>query len=425
LPRRAAALAFAAGVCGLASIPTAAEADVPAPAIEIVESAPIETSLDHPDLRNAADVWTEMIRGARRSLDFAHFYTSDDPADSNDAIDRLVGEIEAAAVRGVAVRFVTASSFYKTYPQIVDRLRATLGDGARTGAGPNPRGVLLIDYKKIAGGVLHAKYFIADDEEVFLGSQNFDWRALAHIQELGVRVRDAGVARALGAVFEHDWMRAMSQAGSPLESILPEIDAIAPSPIALAAGDTAWVTPCASPIGQLPHESLWDEPRLVALIDGAKTDVSVQLLTYRPVSGREYDATLDGALRRAAARGVRVRLLVADWCKRASTIPHLKSLAPLPNFGVRMMTIPQWSGGFVPYARVIHAKYMVVDGRAAWVGTSNWERDYFHESRNVGVVIESATIAARLTSFFDGNWDGEYAYDVKPEVAYEVPRIGE
>ena len=74
-----------------------------------------------------------MIRGAKSSLDFAEFYASDDGADSNDAIDRIVREIEAAAARGVKVRFVTSSSFYKTYPQIVDRLRGVIGDGAEPG----------------------------------------------------------------------------------------------------------------------------------------------------------------------------------------------------------------------------------------------------------------------------------------------------
>lgn len=45
------------------------------------------------------------------------------------------------------------------------------------------------------GGVQHAKYF---------GSQNFDWRAIEHIQELGLRVRVPEVVQALGALFEYD-----------------------------------------------------------------------------------------------------------------------------------------------------------------------------------------------------------------------------
>ncbi|TLY29064.1 MAG: phospholipase, partial [Ignavibacteria bacterium] len=39
------------------------------PDFEIVESIPIETVLDNPDVRNTQEVWLEMINGARSSLD--------------------------------------------------------------------------------------------------------------------------------------------------------------------------------------------------------------------------------------------------------------------------------------------------------------------------------------------------------------------
>ena len=385
------------------------------PDLEIVESAPVETSLDHAGIRNAAEVWLEMIRGAKTSLDFAEFYTSEDPSDLHDPIDEVVAAIEAAAKRGVKVRFVSSSSFYKTYPQVIDRLRASIGDGA----------VLLLDFKKVAGGVLHAKYFIVDGEMVYLGSQNFDWRALTQIQELGVRVRDPAVAAAMAAVYEYDWRTALSQAKVPVAGPMPSIRDVFPIVKEMAPGETAVITPVASPQHFLPAGVPWDEPLLVAMIDSAKTSVEVQLLTYKPVSDHLYYDVLDGALRRAAARGVRVRLLCADWCKRPSTIPYLKSLAVVPQVEVKMVTIPEASRGYIPYARVIHAKYLVVDGRVAWIGTSNWERDYFHASRNVGLIVENDKIAAILVRFFASGWDSPYASRVDPAVDYAPPRIGE
>ena len=60
-------------------------------------------------------------------------------------------------------------------------------------------------------------------------------------------------------------------------------------------------------------EDLWDLPRLVDAIDRAEEAVRVELLTYKPSEGGGTWDTLDGALRRAAARGIDVRLLVADW----------------------------------------------------------------------------------------------------------------
>lgn len=395
------------------------------PDFEIVESAPIETSLDHADIRNASDVWLEMIGGATTSLDFAEFYASDDPGDANDPIDKVVAAIEAAAARGVKVRFVSSSTFYKTYPQIVDRLRASIGDGASPRCASEGRGVLLLDFKAVAGGVLHAKYFIVDGETVYLGSQNFDWRSLAHIQEIGVRVHDRAVAAGMMAVYDTDWLTALGQAKVQMECVMPSIREDFPVVREMAPEESAAIAPVASPRDFLPGGVPWDEPRLVAMIDGAKTSVAVQLLTYKPVSGGEYYDVLDGALRRAAARGVKVRLLCADWCKRPSTIPYLKSLTVVPNIEVRMVTFPEWSGGFIPFARVVHSKYMTVDGRASWIGTSNWERDYFHESRNVGVTIENAKIAGILERFFASGWESEYAYRVDPAAEYAPPRISE
>jgi phosphatidylserine/phosphatidylglycerophosphate/cardiolipin synthase-like enzyme len=77
----------------------------------------------------------------------------------------------------------------------------------------------------------------------------------------------------------------------------------------------------------------------------------------------------------------------------------------------------------VPFARVAHAKYMVVDGERAWVGTSNWEGDYFTHSRNVGLVVEGAAFAAQLERVFHDAFAGPYAEPVDPRKTYEPPRV--
>jgi len=51
----------------------------PVPNIEIVESIPLETSLDNPEIRNAREVWLEMIGRARTTLDLEQYYISDEP----------------------------------------------------------------------------------------------------------------------------------------------------------------------------------------------------------------------------------------------------------------------------------------------------------------------------------------------------------
>ena len=74
-------------VAGCAPSPRATSAEVaPRPTVlaafakaslELVESAPVETTLGHAEIRDASVVWLEMIGGARRTIDLAEFYTSD------------------------------------------------------------------------------------------------------------------------------------------------------------------------------------------------------------------------------------------------------------------------------------------------------------------------------------------------------------
>jgi phosphatidylserine/phosphatidylglycerophosphate/cardiolipin synthase-like enzyme len=374
--------------------------------LELVESAPLETELDNPDLRNTTEVWLEMVGRARRSLDLAHFYASDQAPSS---LTRVIEAIESAAARGVKVRFLAEEKFYATYPQTLDRLARLPGAQVRR-----------FDVAKSYGGVLHAKYFVVDGEEVFLGSQNFDWRALEHIVELGLRLRAPGAAASFQTLFEADWQVAGAADAKAVFAGLAELPAPSDSI------DGASVRYRFSPRSALPNESWWDLPLLVEWIDSAQRNVDVQLLTYKSITrAKEYWDELESALRRAAARGAQVRLLVADWGKRKGTIEGLQSLEPLANFEVRMVTVPAHSSGHVPFARVIHSKYMVVDGARLWLGTSNWERDYFEQSRNASVFIEGGAAPARTQRYFERLWTASCAYRGDPSAQYQAPRVGD
>ena len=362
-------------------------------AIALVESPPVETTLDHADVANAADEWVAMIDAARQTIDFAEFYASEPEASDHgeSKLTPVIVAIERAASRGVRVRFLADSVFAPKYPDTLERLR-------RAGAV-----VRIIDFGKRGGGILHAKYFVVDRSEAFVGSQNFDWRALTHIQEMGVHVSSPAFAGALLDVLDTDWELA---AGADAAARARGKD----------SGETRTktgehVTLTASPRGWLPDESWWELPKLVAMLDGATRTVDVQVLTYKT---KERDGspfpTLDDALRRAAARGVHVRLLVSEWASKPGTDARtmLEDLANVSNVEVRVIVIPRWSGGEIPFARVAHAKYMVVDGARAWVGTSNWEGDYFTKSRNVGVIVDGGKLPARLDGIFADGWDGAY-----------------
>lgn len=362
------------------------------PALELVESVPIETDLDHAEIADAHRVWLEMIGSARRRLDFAHFYASNK---TPSRLEDVIVAIEAAAARGVGVRFLAEAKFAETYPATLERVRGAPGAEVRLYRGD-----------QFAGGVLHAKYFIVDDREVFFGSQNFDWRALTHIVELGMRAREPGIVESLVDVFALDWAVA---GGEPRPQPAARRAPAAESPIAV---------PAHSPRGWLPDPKTWDLPQIVTLIDGAKNTIRIQLLTYRKGA-----VEIDGALRRASARGVSIELMVSDWSKRETNLAELKELVGVPGIDIKLVTIPPARQGFIPFARVIHAKYLVVDRSRFWLGTSNFDSDYFYKSRNVGVVVRDLDLAQAVDDYFARLWTSSYADELDPDGVYIAPRV--
>ena len=416
LPLRALTAAALLAACG-PKTPTTTASPPPPPIsalpsldqrLELVESFPVETSLDTPEFREAADVWVELIDAATTTLDVGEFYIS--PEDGK-KLDPVIVAIDRAAARGVAVRVLADKKFSDTYPAVLAGWMMGGVVGVRVWNGAD-----------LAGGVHHAKYFVVDDKVTYLGSQNFDWRSLEHIQELGVVIRDEAATGFYSDVFETDWGLAGNAAKADRVH-----ESAAMWPATWGEGDGALtVTPVASPTGWLPDESLWDLPKILDLLNGAERAVRVQLMTYA-TSDRSGEAfpDLDDALRAAAKRGVAVEILVADWSKRSWSLEPLRELAKQPNITVKFLVIPAAAEGYIPYARVAHAKYLVVDGQRAWLGTSNWGRDYFYDSRNVGLIVDGASFAGRLDAFFARNWASEYAEGLDPAGVYQPPRIGE
>jgi phosphatidylserine/phosphatidylglycerophosphate/cardiolipin synthase-like enzyme len=386
--------------------------------IELVESVPVETELGLPDLRDTPVVWREMIAEARQSIAIGAFYLSARP-DAPGALEPILQVLGQAAGRGVQLQVLSDAGFYRTYPEVVDRLAALPGAEARQ-----------LDARTLWGGVLHAKYLLVDDREFFVGSQNWDWRALEHIRELGVRIRSPALAEQLARIFALDWALAAGETPSAAAAPGAEGPESSSQPgggVALSYhGNPVTTRLAASPPQALPEGIPWDEPLLVETIDAARDTLRLQLLTYSPRDrdGSYYDV-LDTALRRAAARGVVVRIVLANWAKRRSMLPWVQSLAAVPGIAVRFSNLPEWSGGHIPYARVEHAKYLAADRTASWVGTSNWSRDYFHDSRNLSIFVKGEAFAADLIRFFERGWNAPHMEPVDPCRDYAPPRIGD
>ncbi len=381
----------------------AATAFAAPPRVELGESRPVESALGNPEIREARAIWLEMIRGAKRSIDLEHFYLSHRPGE---ALQPVIDELGRAAKRGVKVRLLLDAGMYRTYPRTADSLAKIANIDVRR-----------IDWRRASGGVQHAKFMMVDGQRVWLGSQNLDWRALNQIHELGVRVDDARVTGAYASLFATDWAAAgdTSKPAAPA-AFTPFAQ---PVSIVLAKGDTARLTVSASPRKLTPAGIPWDRDVLVALLDGAKREIVAQALGYGPTSRGETDSTLDHALRRAAARGVKVRLIFSDW-SGDDDIAALKGLAAVPGIEVRISRVPDWSGGYVPFGRVEHCKFAVADGARAWIGTSNWEPGYFSTLRNVALTIENARLAGQVLRTFDTSWAEPHALHLLPDTPYTM-----
>ena len=368
----------------------------------IFESWPQETTLNNAHIADVVPVWIEAIDSAQTSLDFEEYYAINEPGTG---LDKVVAALKRAAERGVKIRFIVDSHMTTDENGVLPQELAKIQNVE----------VRAINFGDMTGGIQHAKFFIVDGKTLYFGSQNFDWRSLEQISEMGARVRPAALVEAIKQIFETDWKLAENTAAGVGVSACPEPAAID------YKGSEATVSIVASPKDYLPCADMWDLPKLIDMIGKAQHSIAIQLLNY---ATQNYDKTmfteLDDALTAAAARGVQIRLLVSDWSTRPKYIKDLKRLTQIDNIETRMIEIPEHSRGFVPYSRTIHSKFMVVDDKDSWIGTSNWAGDYFYKSRNIGIIVNSIKLNQELTQSFDHYWNSDYAIVVDPEVQYKA-----
>ncbi|HWW70019.1 MAG TPA: phospholipase D-like domain-containing protein [Duganella sp.] len=386
-----------------------ARAEFSIPGFELVQTAPVETSLRSDDLRDPATVWSEMFDNAKSEIVIGQFYAVNKPGS---VFAKVVEHLEAAGKRGVKIRFLLEQKgLGLSEKPTLDQLRAI----------PNLE-LRVLDFSKLTGnGIIHAKYMVVDGATAFVGSQNFDWRSFEHIHETGLRITDQKMVAEVLAVFNQDWR---AQALTTQGATVPALN------VATAVPNYRQQTfLLASPNRYNPAGIGDSESGLPALLAEAKSEVRIQLLDYAPLSygpkgTRPYYAVIDNAVRAAANRGVKVKLMVSNWNLEQPAQAYLKSLAVLPNVEIRVVTLPVASSGFIPFARVIHSKTMVIDNQVAWVGTSNWAGGYMDLSRNMEVVMRNEKMARRLAAMQEQTWSSQYAQALDINKQYPKPVKG-
>ena len=386
-----------------------ARAEFGIPGYELVHTAPLETTLATPDLREPLQVWSEMFDSARHEIVLGQFYVASQPGA---AFEQVIARLAAAGARGVKIRFLMEEKgkFASDMPTI-ERLKKI----------PNLE-FRYLDYSKLTGnGIIHAKYMVVDASTAYVGSQNFDWRSFVHIHETGLRITDAMMVGQLQQIFEYDWQAQELIAQGQAVPLLNQSVA--------SADDRQAAFLVASPNAFNPPGVGDSETELPKLLAAAKSEVRIQLLDYAPLSygpnrTRPYYAVIDNAIRAALARGVKVKLMVSNWNTEQPAIAYLKSLALLPGMEIRIVTLPQASTGFIPFARVIHSKTMSIDGQLAWIGTSNWSGGYLDNSRNLEIVLRNEKMAQRIADLHQQTWESTYAQAIDVMKDYPKPVKG-
>lgn len=379
----------------------------------------VETIPDGIDLRSTAlpsvEAFTRLIDGAQHSIDISAFYMtfSAEGSLSHAHGHAVYGALLEALARGVAVRVVvdTALGENADVPGLV-------------AAGATVRE---ISYGDVVGiGVLHTKLLLADvhgeQPRAYLGSANCDARSLQHVQELGVLIEGEELVRDLYLIFETYWT--LTKGRMPTHSELKRFS----SPMTLTRPGNVTVSGSktktffsASPPSLVPAARTDDATALIHVINSAKHSLSLSVMDYSPVY-RGRNTTwwgVEDAIRGAAQRGVRVRLLVGKWpvtqpsgsSPNPSVVPYLFSLNMLKNVEVHAMSLPDVTDPWEPYVRVNHAKYVVADGgQSIFVSTSNFTPSYWHESAGISLVMEGASaVSAGLDAIFERNWGSQFS----------------
>ncbi|XP_057715680.1 5'-3' exonuclease PLD4 isoform X2 [Corythoichthys intestinalis] len=371
--------------------------------------------------------WKELLSMATENLEVVSFYwtlTGED-INVNSSSDRpgreIFEQLQSLPSRNISVQVVTSQPSLKTNSTDLKILRQK-GIHVRK-----------VDFGRLTNGVLHSKFWIVDSRHVFIGSANMDWRALTQVKELGIVIYNcSSLATDLHKIFLSYWVMGESNSSLP-EKWPPTFDtAINKAHPLLVKEDnlTSRLYIAGSPPLFCPESRTEDLDAIVSIISEAQHFIDVAVMDYSPSirfqRPKRYWPIIDNAIRSAAYDNrVAIRMLVSCWKNTHSTmLPFLQSLASLDSFKdhiniqIKLYILPAGNEtNDIPFSRVNHNKYMVTD-KVAYIGTSNWDGDYFLNTAGVGLVIsqnapypiwKSKAVQHQLHAVFNRDWYSEFA----------------
>lgn len=157
-------------------------------------------------------------------------------------------------------------------------------------------------------------------------------------------------------------------------------------------------------------------PVWIELFDGAKSTIDIGQFYAADHPGSVLERVIE-RLEAAGKRGVKIRFLLEEKGIRLSEASTLERLRAIPNLTLRVLPYGQLSGG------IIHAKYMVVDGRQAFVGSQNFDWRSLEHIHETGLRITDATVVGQVQAIFDQDWQAQAA--LTAHSAVPLPMAGQ
>jgi cardiolipin synthase A/B len=256
---------------------------------------------------------------------------------------RIETGLAAAAKRGVSVRVLLNGGYYREREQTNRAVYAYLATHG-----------VSVRYTPSSFALTHQKTLTIDDRLSAIMTLNLTSVYYSNTRDFAVLDAQPADVAAIEAVFGADWHD---------RPIVPS----------LGVGDLVW-----SPGAQA---------EMVHLISSARRSLEVE-------NEEMADTTITTALCSTARRGVQVRLVMSyesEW--RAA-------FTELEGCGVQVRV---YHGEHPIY---IHAKLILVDGRAAFVGSENFSRGSLDANRELGIVTTAPSVIHSLAGTFATDFSG-------------------
>ena len=226
--------------------------------------------------------------------------------------------------------------------------------------------------------VTHEKSMVIDGHAALIATFNFADKYFSQTRDYGVISHDPDVIAQVSAGFEADWQRGFFQ---------PRLD-----------------------VG-LVWSSFHSRGQMARVIDAASETLWIQHPKF-------VDAVILERIVAARERGVKVRVLcggkhgISDW----DIFDTFSSLRVMERFGVKIRRQKQLK---------LHAKLILVDGRAALTGSMNIDRSAFDLRRELGIEVDAPEVVERLRSTFAADWKAASKYSAPDPLDPTYHEVGE